>query len=350
MKKKWIFACCALAAAFTSCKKDDKEPVLIDASVGAYIVNEGSFLSNNASLIYINPDGQVTPDVYYLANEVELGDVLQSFTIKGGRGYAVLNNSQKIEVVEMSTMVNKGTISGLSYPRYAAGIGSNKLYVTNGSFQGTVEVYNTETLTNEESISVGSGPNQLLFHNNELWVCNQGGFGLDSTVSIINTSSNSVVGVITLAHRPEDLVVDAFGDIWILCAGETFYDESWNVSGHSPAKLFRIDGASHAIEASFTIGSLGDHPRQLEVSPNGRTLYYENNGVFAVDVNSAELPGALLIASAKSALSVHPSTGDVWCASIPDYVNPSTVYVYGANGALLRTYEGGIGTNAVEFN
>jgi DNA-binding beta-propeller fold protein YncE len=213
-----------------------------------------------------------------------------------------------------------------------------------------VEVFNTETLSNEGSISVGYGPNQLLLHNNELWVCNQGGFGLDSTVSIINAVSNTVEEVITLAHRPEDLVVDAFGDIWILCAGETFYDESWNVSGHSLAKLFRIDGASHAIEASFTIGSLGDHPRQLEVSPNGQTLYYENNGVFAVDVNGAELPGSLLIASAKSALSVHPWTGDVWCASISDYTNPSTVYVYAADGALLRTYEGGIGTNAVEFN
>jgi len=349
MKKKWICAYCALAVAFTACKKDEL-PAVIDASTGTYIVNEGSFMNNNSSLTHIAVDGQLTPDVYYAANEVELGDVLQSFTVKGNHGYAVLNNSQKIEVVEMSTMKNKGTITGLSYPRYAVGVGSNKLYVTNGAFQGTVEVFNSETLINERSISVGSGPNQLLLHNNELWVCNQGGFGLDSTVSIINTSSNSVVGVITLAHRPEDLVVDAFGDIWILCAGETFYDASWNVSGHSLAMLFRIDGISHALESSFSLGELGDHPRQLEVSPNGRTLYYENNGVFAVDVNSAELPGTLLIASAKSALSVHPSTGDVWCASISDYTNPSTVYVYSADGALLRTYEGGIGTNAVEFN
>jgi YVTN family beta-propeller protein len=350
MKKKWILACFAASIAFVSCKKDELPPVPPDASSGTYIVNEGRFLSNTASLTHIALDGQVTPDIYYLANEAEMGDVLQCFIVVGRQGFAVLNNSQKIEVVEISTMRNRGTISGLSYPRYATGTGSDKLYVTNGSGQGTVEVYNTETLEAVSSIPVGAGPNQLLYHNNELWVCNEGGFGLDSTLTVINAATNSVVDVITLAHRPMDLVTDAGGDVWVLCSGETFYDLNWSVSGHSRAMLYRIDASTHEVVSSMAVGQLGDHPRQLEVSPDGRILYYENNGVFALDAQNAIMPGQSLIQSSRAALSVNPSTGEIWCASQSDYVNPSTVFVYRADGTLIRSYEGGIATNAIEFN
>ena len=349
MKKKWIFACYAASILVTSCKKDDL-PAVIDASTGTYIVNEGSFMNNNSSLTHIAVDGQLTPDVYFTANEVELGDVLQSFTIAGRRGFAILNGSQKIEVVELSTMKNTGTIIGLDYPRYAAGNGNNKLYVTNGSGQGTVEVFNTETLGVEASIAVGSGPNQLLYHNNELWVCNEGGFGLDSTLTVVNPATSSVVDVITLAHRPMDIVSDAFGDVWVLCSGETFYDENWSVSGHSVAKLFRIDASTRQVLSIQNVGQLGDHPRQLEISPDGTTLYYENNGVYALNIEGGTMPGTLVIQSSRSALSVNPSTGEIWCASNSDYVNPSTVFVYRADGTLLRNYEGGIATNAIEFN
>jgi YVTN family beta-propeller protein len=350
MKKKWIYACCAVSMLFGACKKDDDLPMVIDASTGTYIVNEGRFLSNTASLTHIAVDGQVTPDIYYLANEAEMGDVLQCFTVVGRQGFAVLNNSQKIEVVEISTMRNRGTIAGLSYPRYAVGSGSDKLYVTNGSGQGTVEVYNTETLESVASIPVGTGPNQLLYHNNELWVCNEGGFGLDSTLTIINATTNSVVDVFTLTHRPMDLVTDAVGNVWVLCSGETFYDLNWSVSGHSRAMLYHIDASTHEILGSMAVGQLGDHPRQLEVSPDGRVLYYENNGVFAMNIDGGTMPGVLLIQQSRSGLSVNPSTGEIWCASQSDYVNPSTVFVYRTDGTLVRSYQGGIATNAIEFN
>ncbi len=349
MKKKWIFACYAVSVMFSSCKKDELPPV-IDASTGTYIVNEGGFRNNNSSLTHIAVDGQLTSDAYYAANEVELGDVLQSFTIANRRGFAILNGSQKIEVVELSTMKNAGTIIDLDYPRYAVSNGNNRLYVTNGSGQGTVEVFNTETLGVEASIPVGTGPNQLLYHNNELWVCNEGGFGLDSTLTVVNPATSSVVQVITLAHRPMDIVSDAFGDVWVLCAGETYYDENWSVSGHSAAKLFRIDASTRQVLSIQNVGQLGDHPRQLEISPNGRTLYYENNGVYALSIEVGTMPGSLIIQNSRSALSVNPSTGEIWCASNSDYVNPSTVFVYRADGTLLRNYVGGIATNAIEFN
>jgi YVTN family beta-propeller protein len=356
MKTKfyWIAWVCVSALLFTACKRedetpDDQPPVVEDFATGAYVVNEGSFLQNNASITHISPSGTVTNDVYYAANGVELGDVLQSFTIIGDRGFAVLNNSQKVEVVDLKTMENVGTISGLSYPRYMVSAGTNKAYLTNGSFSGTLEVLNTQTLEVTSSIAVGTGPNQLLAVNDEVWVCNEGGFGLDSTISVVNTSTNTVVDIIEAEYRPSDIVKDALGNVWVLCAGETYYDLNWSVSGHSPAYLIRFDAETHAFMGGIQVGVLGDHPRQLEVSPDGTILYYENNGIYKYDLLNGDMPGNLIVNAARSGLSVHPSTGNVWCASISDFTNPSSVYEYSASGSLLKTYAAGIAASGVVF-
>jgi hypothetical protein len=337
----------------TACKKDEEpqveEPFFEDYATGAYVVNEGAFLGNNGSITHISNAGTVTNDVYYQVNGVELGDVFQSFTVIGDRGYAVLNNSQKVEVVDLKTMENVGTISGLSYPRYMVSAGSNRAYVSNGSFAGTLEVVNTQTLEITSSIAVGTGPNQVLAVNDEVWVCNEGGFGLDSTISIVNPSTNTVVDIIEVEYRPADMVKDALGNVWVLCAGEIYYDVNWNVSGHSPAYLVRIDAETHAIMGGIQVGEVGDHPRQIEVSPDGTILYYENNGVYKYDFLNGEMPGNLIVNAARSGLSVHPSTGNVWCASISDFTNPSSVYEYSTSGSLLKTYAAGIAANGVVF-
>jgi hypothetical protein len=353
MKLNWIACLLASTAMLTSCKKDEEpqieEPFFEDYATGAYVVNEGAFLDNNASITHISNAGTVTNDVYYQVNGVELGDVFQSFAAIGNRGFAVLNNSQKIEVVDLKTMDNVGTITGVDYPRYMVASGAGTAYLTNGSFAGTLKVINTQTLTITGSVDVGTGPNQLLARSNEVWVCNEGGFGLDSTISVVSTSSNTVVDVIEVGYRPADIVSDALGNIWVLCAGETFYDSNWAVSGHSPALLYRINAATREVISSIQVGQLGDHPKQLEVSPDGTVLYYENGGIYKFDLINGDMPGIQLVSSARSGLSVHPSTGEIWCASISDYTNPSQVFVYSASGSLRATHSAGIGANGVVF-
>jgi hypothetical protein len=353
MKLNWIACLLASTAMLTSCKKDEEpqieEPFFEDYATGAYVVNEGAFLDNNASITHISNAGTVTNDVYYQVNGVELGDVFQSFAAIGDRGFAILNNSQKIEVVDLKTMENVGTISGLDYPRYMVASGNNTAYLSDGSFSGSLRIVNTQTLSQTGSISVGAGPNQLLAFNSEVWVCNEGGFGLDSTISVVSTSSNTVVDVIEVGYRPADIVRDALGNVWVLCAGETYYDENWAVSGHSPAMLYRIDEATRQVISSIQVGQLGDHPKQLEVSPDGTVLYYENGGIYKFDLINGDMPGIQIVSSARSALSVHPSTGEIWCASLSDYTNPSQVFVYSPSGSLLTTHSAGIAANGVVF-
>jgi len=353
MKTKWMYLMLAGTLVLSACKKDDDKedevPATEDYATGAYVVNEGAFLANNASVTHISSEGVVTNDVYFTVNGVELGDVLQSFQVIGDKGYAVVNNSQKVEVVDLKTMENVGTITGIDYPRYMVASGSNTAYLTDGSFGGTLKIINTQTNAITGSIAVGTGPNQLLALNNDLWVCNEGGFGSDSTISIVSTASNSVIDVIEVGLRPSDIVKDALGNVWVLCAGETYYDENWAVSGHTPALLYRINAQTREVVSSVQVGQLGDHPKQLEVSPDGTMLYYENNGVYIFDLLNGDFPGVILISGARSGLSVHPVTGEVWCASISDYTNPSQVFVYTSSGSLRATYTAGIAANGVTF-
>lgn len=353
MKTNWTFFLLAGMLVLGACKKEEEQvqepPAAIDYSYGAYVVNEGAFLANNASLSHISDDGIVTNDVYYQVNNVELGDVFQSFQVIDGKGYAVLNNSQKVEVVDLKTMENVGTITGLDYPRYMVATSTGTAYLTNGSFAGELKIINTQMNTVTGSVTVGTGPNQLMALNSEIWVCNEGGFGLDSTISVVSTSSNTVVDVIEVGYRPADIVSDELGNVWVLCAGETYYDENWSVSGHSPAMLYRINASTREVISSIQVGQLGDHPRQLEVSPDGTVLYYENNGIYEFDLINGDMPGIQIVSSARSGLSVNPFTGDIWCASISDYTNPSQVFVYSTSGSLRATYTAGIAANGVTF-
>jgi YVTN family beta-propeller protein len=226
---------------------------------------------------------------------------------------------------------------------------NEKAYVSNGSTTGTLEIVDLTTNEITGNISVGNGPGRMAVNGNEVWVCNEGGWLLDSTITIINTNTNAAATTITVGHRPSNVVFDAFGYAWVLCAGETFYDENWAVIGNSPARLFRIDVSTHEVVADVQVGAIGDHPTQLCISPDQTKLYFENNGVYAFDLENGDFPGNLLIAESRSAVSVHPFTGEIWCASISDFSSPSEVYVYSAAGALQKSFTCGIGTNAIVF-
>lgn len=355
MKNTLLLIGLVAGLSITGCKKEEDDdtgtPPLNNGgySTGAYVVNEGAFLQNNASITHVGNDGTVTNDVFFAANGVELGDVLQSFTVIGDRGYAVLNNSQRITIVDLKTMDYITAIEGLSYPRYMVQAAAGKAYVSNGSMDGTLEIIDLNSAAITGSIAVGKGPGKLAALSNEVWVCNEGGWMLDSTITVINGQTNELTDVIEVGHRPSDLVFDSFGYAWVLCAGETYYDANFAVIGHSPAQLFRIDVNTREVVSQIQVGLIGDHPRNLEISPDQSILYYELNGIYALDLVNGDFPGDLIVSEPRTGLSVHPFTGEIWCAGISDFINPSTVYTYSETGITIGAFQAGIGTNGIVF-
>ena len=101
---------------------------------GVYILNEGLFGRGNASMSYYDLESfRVYNNVFSTVNNKSLGDVGNSIVIRGNLGYIVVNNSHKIEVIDINTNVNVGTIfvgAGRS-PRQLAFLDDNRALVTN---------------------------------------------------------------------------------------------------------------------------------------------------------------------------------------------------------------------------
>jgi len=259
--KWWLVAFVALA--FTACKPEEiEEPeTTVDYSKGAYIINEGSFGNNNASITWVNGT-KTEADLFTEVNGAAIGDVLMDVVFKGNKGYAVLNNSQKVIEFNAKTFAFSRAFEGFSYPRNMI-IGSDGFgYLTNGSLAGTVEKIDLTSGTVVGSVAVGNGPENMVEYDGKLFVCNTGGWDYDHTISIIDLTSFSLITDIFVGDRPSDIVVDANGEIWVLNAGAVFYDADWNIINETGASISQISASSFGVLGTIDIGAMGDHPSE----------------------------------------------------------------------------------------
>lgn len=353
MTKRFGAALFAAILLLASCKKDNEETnqtpdTPANYATGVFFINEGNYGANNASIAAIDSKGTLHADAFYEVNGQPLGDVLQSATWIDGKIFAVLNNSGKIEVINATSFSRSTTIAGLNYPRYLTQVSSDKAYLTQGALAGTVEVIDLNTNQLVGSIGVGFGPEQITLHNGKAIVCNSGGWSRDSTVTIINTATNSVDATVEVGNRPLESVVDYTGNIWVLCSGDDVYNEDFTQLLYStPAQLIHLSGSSFETLGTYPIGNLGDHPRSIAISNDGKKLFVANNGIFEMNLLSPESGWVQRSTIATSTVDVHVATGDVWATSISDFVNPSNTYRYGPSWAVLSTFSSGIGTSAV---
>lgn len=342
----------AAIVVLAACNKDEEETTNTGtANAGAYrtgvfMVNEGNFGANNASISYIQSDGSVQEDVFLDVNGRNLGDVLQSATWANGRVYAVLNNSGKVEVMNASTFSSVGVITGVDYPRYVVSNSTN-FYISNGAMAGEVKVGSASGTSINASISVGNGPEEMAIQGNTLVVCNSGGWLRDSTLSVISVSTNTVTQTVEVSDRPREIVVDANGDYWVMCSGDNYYNSDFTaIETITPPVLHRVNGASLDVDFTYTIDVETEtyHPKSIALSPDGRTLYFVNRNIYRMYIDGTT--PELLIAGNFNTVDV-AADGNLWLTSVSDFISPSTVYHYSNTGTLVRTYTAGMGSSAV---
>lgn len=349
--KKYLFFLAISALTLSSCKKDQEELLNeqaqdFDFRSGALVSNEGAFGASNASVSWVS-EGMHSNAIFQHANEIALGDVLQSVAIHNNRAYAVVNNSQKVEVVDLKDFSSLGTITGCDYPRYFLGIDNNKGYLSNGALNGEVLVVDLNDLSIVSSIAVGGGPEQMVYNGNYVFVANSGGWGDDSTVSVIDPNTDEVVNTLSVGDRPTDLVVDANNEVWVICSGATEYDENWQIVGETPSFAAHIAASGDEVLDLIQLGEVGDHLSQVAISDDGSELYFLLNGVQKMNINGTL--GELVIAETAHSIDVDPSSGNIYLTTTPDYISNEEVRIYSPEGVLLRTVEVGIAPNGLVF-
>jgi YVTN family beta-propeller protein len=339
-----------------SCKKDqmiDDGGIVAPGNYenGYFVTNEGNFGTGNGSISFVSENGSVDNDVFASVNSFPLGDVVQSMNIFGGNAYILVNGSAKIEVASVDSMYHIATIEGLISPRYIAKVSGSKAYVTDWGIDG-VQVVNLTTNTISSTIPCGAGPEGIVVSDVSpfAYVCNLGGFGLDNTVSVIDIENDVVVSTLEVGDRPNSVVVDATGAVWVLTGGFTEYDPvTWAIISETAGNLVKI--VDNTIEATYTF-AVGNHPEDLVINDAGTTLYYSDGSwskaVYAFDISATELPTTALIN--KSFYGLGCANGYVYGTDAIDFTQQGWSFKYATNGTVVDSVQVGIIPGGYCFN
>ena len=230
-----IFVLCSLL--LWSCRGDEVIYPTIGTHVtddvregGLYVLCEGNMGSNKARMDYINLEkGDYYSNWYGAMNPKqlkELGDVGNDIQQYGGRLYAVINCSHKVEVMDLQAR-HIGKID-LPNCRYVAFKG-DKLYVSayvgsaaDPELLGAVYEVDTASLMVTREVKVGHQPDELCVVENKLYVVNSGGYltnQYDSTVSVIDLASFTEIEKINVGLNPTRIRVDEQKRLWVCCQG-----------------------------------------------------------------------------------------------------------------------------------
>lgn len=224
-----ILAFAFIATTIVSCAKDDIQVEIPVVRSGFYILNEGGFNSNNSSLDYYNLDnGSLTSNFFAQKNKRGLGDTGNDAQIYGSKMYIVMNASNTVEVINAKTAVSIKQLdfknNGIGrQPRYIV-FDKNKAFVS--SYDGTIAVIDTASLTIEKYITVGRNPEQMAIANNKIYVANSGGLdypNYDKTVSVVDLNTLTEIKKITVVLNPGGVTATSDGRIYIKSTGD--YDK-----------------------------------------------------------------------------------------------------------------------------
>jgi YVTN family beta-propeller protein len=355
-KKLLLFATVSLLLVFQSCEKDP-DPVIKVGAAGFFVVNEGGFGNSNTSIsFYDRKTDAISNNVFAAKNARQLGDQTQSMTVFEGKGYIVVQNSAKVEVINGDDFSSLATISeGLPSPRYFIGISSTKGYVSDwgaDGITGTVKVIDLATFKVVKSIPVGKGTNRMLKVGNLVYVTNAGGYDKDNTVKVIDSSTDAVVTTITVGDNPNSLQRDSEGNIWIASDGAEAYNSDFSVDESKSTKgsISKVNAANVETMRLTVDKATLDGPKNLDISPSGTTLYYTYEGsVYSMATSTNTLPTTAFKVKNYYGLAVDPFNGNVIGCFAPNFNSAGSIDVYDPIGNLQKTYLVGIGPNGCAF-
>ncbi|MET0300593.1 MAG: YncE family protein, partial [Flavitalea sp.] len=352
--RKFIIPIVLTALTIAGCRKDpsvlpiEEEELPSDTSVtGFYLLNEGNMGMNKASLDYYdNLAGTYKRNIYNETNPTapkELGDVGNDIDVYGGKLYAVINMSDKVEIMDAKTAKRLGqvTIPNCRYVAFANG----RAYVSSyaggvgdpNSPEGFIAEIDTASFAIIRTVKVGRQPEEMAVVNNRIYITNSGGYSppnYESTVSVIDLNTFTEIKRIEVAINLHRIKADSEGDLYVTSRGDYY-----NV----PSKMFVIDTKTDHVKDSLSIAAgniviSGDSLYALSVEWSYITN--KNEITYAlINTKTNQVVGESFITDGSEkdiklpyGLAVNPKNGDIYITDAKDYVTPGTLYCYDSNG------------------
>ncbi|HTI73861.1 MAG TPA: beta-propeller fold lactonase family protein, partial [Mycobacterium sp.] len=206
-----------------------------------------------------------------------------AFSADGSRAYVTNKYDKSVSVVNTSTGTVLATIK-VPYGPNAVVVspvaGQNRAYVAMTTGVAVIDTATNKLVdvnpatTTVDSIKVGASPSALAINSTgtRLYVSNLG----STTVSVINTATNTEIARVTVGSQPSGLVVSP--------------DDSrvYALSRYSD-KVTVFSAATNQVIGSAAVG---DSPRGIVLSPNGQVAYVTNynSGTVTVLNTTANTP------------------------------------------------------------
>ena len=324
------------AAALWSCEPNKPANTF---QTGLYILNEGAFMGGTATLTHWSDQDSITPDAFFAANARNLGNLGNGLRADGNRIYAVLNGAASLEAMEYPDLVSIGRATGFSSPRHALVLQGGDIAVSDW---GRNRVYRVSksSLTISDSVDVSTAPEALIAYENELWVSCSGGYGIDSSLAIIDASTFELLATVPVGINPTSMVRIG-NSIYVLCSG---YDDNSGAGGDRAASLVRIDATTRAVTANYPAVGISDRPTELQT--DGQILYWIRDGytgdVMRMDPTALNYPAFPWIAGGAYGLYVDPATRDIYVLDAKDFQQNGEVRRYSFAGQLISSAEAGV--------
>lgn len=327
----------------SSCIKDKpqepvKTAVTVNSDAKVLITNEGNFGWGIGTISLYDPTSGAVIDKYDQQQNggATLGNVCQSIAKYNNHYYIVINNSNKIVVVNALDFVRTGIISGFNSPRYFLPITYNKAYVSD-LYANSLQIVDLNTNTIVGAIPVKNGTEEMVLIYNKAFITNTN----SDYCYVVNTTIDAITDSINVGYGSSSISLDKYSKVWVLSSG----------SSTQAGKLSRINPVTLQVEQSLNFNS-GDSPNRLRINKTHDTLYYLNTGVYQFQISSSTLPATPLISEGSKnfySLGVNPNDYTIYLSDAIDYVQKSKIEIYKPNGNFITNFNGGIISNGFMF-
>lgn len=345
MKK--ILLLLIISLLFASCSKENSvEPTAPASSKGIFIVNEGLFSQNNASLSYFNLETDIVyNNIYSGANGgTALGDNANSMSVVNNKGYIAVDNSNKIEIIDLKNFKSLGQIDiGIGgSPREIWMKDSTKGYVTS-LYTNQIVIFNTINKSVVQRINVGDKPEGITGAAGKLFVANSG-FGASNSVSVIDLASDAGIKILTVGYNPRVIVNGSDGKIYVVCTGS--YTDTTVFSG-----VYKIDPVSLTVIDSIKLPGFPGEACEVK----GNKLFVVNNdGVYSINMNFTSAPSLVIPASSVNnvtmvvySIAYDKNSETIYCGNPKDFLQNGEVAAFNLKGEEVKRFNVGINPGSI---
>ncbi len=349
--KKIILLFALLIFLFTACSDDDPvTPPNPQAEVtGVYVLSEGKFQQNNASLAFYNLEKDTVLNyVYEDANGKKMGDNANDMDIYKTYAYVAVSNSNKIEVVDLKTFKSVATINMQGKkPRGIAITDDGKGFVTSAT-KNKVYTFNANTFSITDSVECGAVPESITITGGKVFVANSG-WGADSTVTVIDAKTNTILKTIKVGYNPVEIIT-ADGFVYVAAIG------GWG-AGQSRKGLYKIDATNLNVVDSIATTTFPSFPGIMCVAENN-LLIVGSAGAQKVSLDNF-VAGDILIAnssvvtngsawSAIYGIAYDAKEKKIYCGNPKDFNQAGDIAIFDLSGNLVKRFDCGINPGTIK--